>query len=208
MFTSFVKAQSTRSLTRSVGYLHAQPTRVRGLVRDPATFLQSPCGKPYDIQTVTPLKTFLGSEYAIEDNVLLQVLTHKSFAHGSKPFNEKLAVSGSHFLKYKSAIHSVNTEKGLSALGSAESRKVLSNNVLSGYVKQHGFADVMFWKKRDALITDEIKSGEVAVRAGVLEALIGALLLTRGKDVAEKFVSEKLLSENVKGSLVDISRAQ
>ncbi|KAH3686445.1 hypothetical protein WICPIJ_002625 [Wickerhamomyces pijperi] len=208
MFFPILKAQSTKSLTRSVGYLHAQPKRVRGLVRDPATFLQSPCGKAYDIQSTSSLKTYLGEEYALDDNLLLQVLTHKSFAHGMKPFNEKLSVHGSQFLKHKSAIHTVNSEKGISALGSLESRKTLSTDILAAFVKQQGFADVIYWKKRDDSITDPTQSGENSIKAGVLEALIGALLVTRGAGVAEKFVFEKLLSENSKDSLVNIVRAQ
>ena len=180
--------------SRGVGYLH-RGSRVRGLVRDESDYLVSPKGIPYGAseESLSPLKRLLGDQYALPDEVSLQVLTHKSFAHGKKPFNEKLAVLGSHFLKYKSSIYTINTD-GLSHIGTQGAKQIISERVLARFVENAGVGESIYWKKRDPLQTDAKKSGQHAVYARTAEAIVGAILLNHGKDTASRFVYDVLLN--------------
>ncbi|ONH68069.1 Ribonuclease 3 [Cyberlindnera fabianii] len=195
---------STVSQKRTVGYLH-RGSRVRGLVRDEADYLVSPKGAAYELNdtSIGPLKTLLGSKYALPDELLLQIQTHKSFAHGSKPFNEKIAVYGQHFLKYKTTLHTIETQ-GIDALGSESAKKLISTGVLADFVRSHGLADAIYWKKRNPLQTDVKVSGENSVLARTCEAIVGGILLQRGKETAEQFVDEVMLKGEK--SLVSLSQ--
>lgn len=181
---------------RSVGYLH-KGARVRGLMRDESHYLVNPKGLAYGAndQSLSTLKTLLGSEYALPDEVSLQVITHKSFAHGKKPFNEKLAVLGSHFLKYKATLFTINTQ-GLDRIGSHASKELISDGSMAYFLQSTGVGESIYWKKRDPLQTDPKRSGEVSVYARTGEAILGAILLTHGKEKATKFVDEVLLGGN------------
>lgn len=190
---------------RAMGYLH-KGSRVRGLVRDESDYLVSPKGVAYGAseESLSPLKKLLGQEYQLQDDVSLQVLTHKSFAHGKKPFNEKLAVLGSHFLKYKASIFTINTQ-GLDKMGTQKSKELISEKSLARFLEGTGIGESIYWKKRDPLQTDAKQSGQMSVYARTGEAIVGALLLTHGKTKATKFVDEVLLSGD--NSLVNASTA-
>lgn len=218
LFKSSISSSSSGIInpSRSVVYLHKGP-RVRGLLRDESEYLLSPKGKKYgeEEENLSNLKKFLGDEYKLPNNLILQVLTHKSFAHGFKPFNEKLAIFGSHYLKYKTSLFSINGNGDLSSqyavnglelgqLGSKPARDLISKHVLAQFIRFSNIGDSIFWKKRDPLITNSEVSGEDSVFARTLEALIGALLLQHGKAKTEKFVDEILLNESRDGSLVQI----
>jgi large subunit ribosomal protein L15 len=191
---------------RAIGYLH-RGSRVRGLIREESDYLVSPKGKPYGIsdESLSQLKQLLGAEYTLPDNISLQILTHKSFAHGRKPFNEKLAVLGSHFLKYKSAIFTMNTQ-GLNHIGTQASKNLISNQTLAQFAVNHDLGDYIFWKKRDITVKDPQKSGQWSVYARTSEAIIGAVLLQHGKEKASKFVDEVLL--NGENSLLKASQGE
>lgn len=59
------------------------------------------------------IKSYLGDKFQIPDEIALQIITHKSFGNGIKPYNEKLAAMGSKLLSLFAAKHVVNkpTEK-------------------------------------------------------------------------------------------------
>lgn len=218
------------SQSRSLVYLH-KGQRVRGLLRDEAEFLVSPKGKKYEAseENLTNLKAYLGQEYKLPDELLLQILTHKSFAHGLKPFNEKLAIFGSHYLKYKTSLHSINdttntststindeqtpkqsTINGLefSKLGTEVSRLLNSKTVLADYIRSQNLGGEVFWKKRDPLIKDPDRSGENSVFSKTLEALLGALLLHHGTPKTNQFVDGVLLDKSNPASLIGIANTK
>lgn len=213
-----IHQSSSINATRSLTYLHKGP-RVRGLLRDEAEYLVSPKGATYgeSEENLSSLKKFLGEEYKLPNKLILQVLTHKSFAHGLKPFNEKLAIFGSHFLKYKASIFAIKPENELSSnisvngfqleeLGSAKSKGLISNKTSAEFIRSVAkIGDSIFWKKRDPLITNPNVSGENSVFARSLEALIGAILLQHGKSKAEKFIDEILLNKSKDDSLVKLA---
>jgi large subunit ribosomal protein L15 len=210
--SSTLTSSIKQSCARSIGYLH-KGTRVRGLIRDEAEYLKSPKGVPYELseQNISGLKKYLGQEYQLPDKLLLQILTHKSFAHGQKPFNEKLSVYGQHFLKFRTTlftIHEGSEEIKLDNLGSEEAKRLISPVVLAEYIRSlhNDVAGSIFWKKRDALITNPSQSGENQIYASTAFAIVGSILLQHGKDKAAKFVDEVLLKESSENSLVAIAK--
>ncbi|KAH3675723.1 hypothetical protein WICMUC_002515 [Wickerhamomyces mucosus] len=193
---------------RNIGYLH-RGERIRGLIRDESEYLLNPNGLKYNLESILPLKqylsTLLENKSQINDELLLQISTHKSFAHGSKPFNEKLAIYGGHFLKYKTSLFAIQTG-GIDSLGSKTSKDLISRKVLAEFIRKNELNQGIYWKKRDQLLTDSSINGEDSVFATVLEALIGGLLLNKGKLITEKFINERLLNETDPNSLINIAK--
>lgn len=212
-------SQSRRSIVYQAG------SRVRGALRNPEDYLTSSSGRKYDLQQadslVGNLKSFL-SKYNITNlpnDVLLQVLTHKSFAHGKKPYNEKLSVFGIHLLKEISSVYfiskyapnaiaaSTSVVEGLNfyVLGSDVSKFILHKNVISEFARANipGIEKDIFWRTRNSLISDPVTSGENLVLFDTISALIGAINLINGKSVAAKFIEDALLSGEV--SLIKLS---
>lgn len=63
---------------------------------------------PGTADTLKTAKDFLGQEYPLSDDLILQALTHKSFAHGLKPYNENMSIIGRHFLRLQTLIHATS----------------------------------------------------------------------------------------------------
>lgn len=98
---------------RTVIYLHKGP-RINGLRRDPESYLRNPSGVLFTEVNAKECQDKVRSilqlpKYGINlsNELILQCLTHKSFAHGSKPYNEKLNLLGAQFLKLQTCIHSL-----------------------------------------------------------------------------------------------------
>ncbi|RCK64164.1 54S ribosomal protein L15, mitochondrial [Candida viswanathii] len=188
--------------TRSV-YLHAGP-RIEGLKRDPNAAFVNPKGIKYGLteSNIAPVKTFLGQEYAIPDEVILQVITHKSFGNGIKPHNEKLMVMGSKLLTLFFVKHVTNPEckdesraingKNLDVLGGQVSRGLASVETAGIFAQASKLNEVMFWKSSNSKLGFH-SSGERKVSGQMLSGLVGAVNFYHGKDKAEKFISEKLV---------------
>ncbi|GMM38800.1 mitochondrial 54S ribosomal protein YmL15 [Saccharomycopsis crataegensis] len=199
-------------------------SRVRGMLRDPADYLVSSSGRRYPENAtgmapiISNLKNYLSqnSVEGIDDKVLLQVLTHKSFAHGKKPFNEKLSVFGVHLLKEISAIHLIESEasegasvEGLNVdvLGGTLSKRLLHKSVLAQFTRLNipGIEKDIFWRNRNLMITDPAVNGENVVLFDTILATVGAVNLIKGKGVASDFIGKAILSgEN---SLVELAKA-
>lgn len=188
-------------LARRGIYLHAGP-RVAGLKRDPAHVLAMPHGTPYGSSEATKhIHSFLGSEYAIPDDVALQVLTHKLFSHGLKPYNEKLSAMGSKLLNLYLAKHVVEQQtlnplavngKNIDVLGSPMARELTGRMAAGLFAKNAKLNEVMFWRLYNHEVSFE-QSGEMKVSAQMVYALVGAVTFLHGKSVAERFIREKLL---------------
>ncbi len=82
------------SQIRSLVYL--KPKKSNGIKRPEAEYLVSSQGNQHGTSpsNLESVKMFLGDKYKISDELVLQAITHKSFAHGLKPYNEKLAIMG------------------------------------------------------------------------------------------------------------------
>lgn len=203
---------------RFITYLHSGP-RVRGIKRDPASYMLNPYGLTYEsvdkekgsqtsqffskIRNQLPFNKF---NITMDDRLLLQCFTHKSFAHGKVPYNEKLFIIGSHFLKVQASLHSMrlidsDNSNGLvngmnfDTLGSYESKNLLTEPRLFKFMESLGLHELVFWKKRDSNGT-QIFNGEPKIVSSVLSSVVGAILLTNGVEKASLFVNEFLLGQH------------
>lgn len=196
--------------TRSIVYQSG--SRKRGLIRNPEDYLIAPSGKKFDESKISELvgnlKNYLQGQNVgdVSESLLLQVLTHKSFAHGKKPFNEKLSAFGSHLLKEVCSIYMVtNLKDGASTplvedlnfdgMGSDLGRSMIKKAVVAEYVRANiaGIEKDVFWKKRSEALTDPLQNGENLVLYDVMTATIGAVNLTYGQDKTIDFLQAAVL---------------
>lgn len=212
---------------RSITYLHSGP-RVRGLKKDPRESLKSPSGLHYenlDVNTyhlkIKERLNFSSYDLHLSDPIILQCFTHKSFSQGSKPYNEKLALLGSQFLKYHVSVYSLkqanemspvksqnvqSTINGLNFtnLGTQLSKLLISRNTAAGFIKAKQLDELIFWNRRDSLKSSKF-NGEHTVCSSVLNALIGGILTFNGQEKTANFIDSELLNQNNEISLARIS---
>lgn len=211
---------------RSITYLHTG-SRVRGLKRDPAEALKNPEGLHYDsfkeneLSQVRKALRLEENNIALPDGVILQCVTHKSFAQGIKPYNQKLAMLGSHFLKYQASVYSLKQQDASSSdptvdsqnkinglnfsnLGAQLSKSIISKDVVAKHIKEKQLDSLVFWNKRD-IDRDHKYNGEYTVLQSVLNAFVGSIYLLNGAEKAGEYVNNELLGES-KTSLVHIAK--
>ena len=217
MFPRLV-ARQMRTGTRSITILN-NGARIRGAKRDPASYMKNASGLQYT-EVSSPecqdkiRSAFKLDEYGVQlpDSLILQCLTHKSFAHGSVPYNEKLQLLGTQFLKLRAALFSMregtSSPKGgingldFAALGSARNKTAVSKKNIGKTAKRANIDDVVFWKMRDVERGGKY-NGEDAVLSSVLGAIVGAILTTNGPEVAATYVDKFLLDKNSNLSLMN-----
>lgn len=203
--------------------------RVRGLKRDPLEYLRNPQGLSFSdvsrenftdrIRERLNLKQY---NVNLDDKIVLQCWTHKSFAHASKPYNEKLSIIGKSFLRLYTGINSVSEHLAPGAqesqsppepnevngyqfdtLGHWKNKSLTSSNLAAKFIKGRELGDLVFWKIRDPT-RDAQYNGEDSVYLTVFESLIGAILLTQGHKKASQYVLGELLNPAVDGSLINL----
>lgn len=193
-------------------YLH-KGDRVAGLKRDPEEVFTTNHGYKYGKteENLKHIKSFLQDKYSISDDMALQVLTHKSFGNGIKPYNEKLSAMGTKILNLfcaKLVTDQATTNenaingKNLDCLGSPMAKELSGRMSLGLFAKTTKLNTIMFWKSYNHDLSFE-SSGEMKVSAQMMYALIGAITFTHGKEVAETFIREKLF--DAKPSIEDIT---
>lgn len=203
-----------RPLSRYVSYLHVG-NRVPGLKRDPLTYMISPTGIKYtdfknDIKFVDQIRSTLKLDdyrLKLDDKTILQCFTHKSFAHGFVPYNEKLSLVGAQYLKLILSIRSVQNTSGISPinkcnfdkLGSLESKNELNNLIIYNWLKKMKLNDLIFWKKKSPS-NDPVYNGEPKIISTVLHSIIGALVLTNEEINVSKYLEKFLLDKKSKTS--------
>lgn len=180
---------------RFVAYAATKPAR--GLKKDQEQYLISPQGTRYPgtAATLEPVRLFMG-EFSLPENLLLQCLVHKSFAHGSVPYNEKLAILGQQLFRFeasRSAVSAPDTAPKKAAVNnlnfdiSHNAIEILSSTpVVSAVCDKAGLAEAMFYKPANDKVSPTIK-------AKVIHALVGAVLLEKGALEAARFMSTRLL---------------
>ncbi|SCU91251.1 LADA_0F08922g1_1 [Lachancea dasiensis] len=209
---------------RTVTYLHSG-NRVRGLKRDPSEYLRLPSGllytevEPQTYQEAVRSQLNLKSnDITLSDDLILQCLTHKSFAHGGKPYNEKLALLGAQYLKYRASVHSLKSSSSASAqneqkpinglnftnLGSQGSKLLISKKATAEVIRKRQLDSLIFWKKRDPL-QNEVYNGEATVLSSVLNAFIGGILITNGPEKTSEYIQNEFLNPSKEASLIRIT---
>ncbi|EGV65640.1 hypothetical protein CANTEDRAFT_112517 [Yamadazyma tenuis ATCC 10573] len=200
-----IPSQASRNI-----YLHKGP-RLSGLKKDPLEVFTTSDGHKYDNdvhQNVKYIQDFLSDKFHIGNELALQVITHKSFANGIKPYNEKLSAMGSKILnlhlaklviEQPSKSSSVNelaiNNKNLDVLGQPMSRELAGRLSLGVFAKLNKLNSVMFWNSYSTQGLNFEASGEMKVSAQMVYAMIGAVHFTHGKKVAEEFINEKIFPE-------------
>ncbi|KAI5954486.1 hypothetical protein KGF54_002261 [Candida jiufengensis] len=194
------------TFTRSI-YLHKGP-RIEGLKKDPKEAFINSNGIEYELNTenIKHIKSFLGDNYKIPDEIALQIITHKSFGNGIKPYNEKLAAMGSKLLNLSLAKHVINSPQqnqpqqlqinglNLSILGTPLSKELSSRKSTGYFAKLNNLNKIMFWKSRNPTLNFE-QSGELKVSSQLIYSLIGAINYHYGKHKAEEFINEKFVKK-------------
>jgi large subunit ribosomal protein L15 len=140
-----------------------------------------------------------------------QSLTHKSFDHGRRPFNDKLAFLGKRILDLQTSLlllsqpvartvdsapnrhlFSHPSLNGLENITSNAKHNTLDKRRLSQLAGSYGFGKVVRWKPRK---TDRLESsGSDVVMAQAVYAVVGAIALTKGGDVAVRVARERILA--------------
>ncbi|CCH59821.1 hypothetical protein TBLA_0B10040 [Henningerozyma blattae CBS 6284] len=195
--------------TRSLTYLHAGK-RINGLKRDPSSFLINPHNLVYtdlnDDNYYNKIKESLNLEaynIGLTNDLLLQIFTHKSFAHGQKAYNEKFQLLGTHFLKYYTSVYTVTqvsndqdqNQLKFNRLGSLRSKLLIDKTVLSKFIELRKLNEFIFWKLRNPL-KDLSYNGSDKVYSSVITALVGGILLTKGDKKAIEFINGEFLNDN------------
>lgn len=142
-----------------------------------------------------------------------QTLTHKSFDHARRPFNDRLALLGRRILELQTSllllqqplphkvseairldpyIYSHPSLTGLSNLSSPSKTSVVNKASLSRLATTYGLDKVVRWrpKKSDRLES----SGRDVVLAQSVYAVVGAVALRKGGDVAGRVARERVLA--------------
>ena len=137
-------------------------------------------------------------------------LTHKSFSHGAQGFNDRLAYLGKRILDLQTSIALLNSTPlptstpnppsptsahpslhGLENITPFARTQALSKTRLARLAHTYGMDKVVRWKPKKA---DRLQgSGVESVLAQAVYAVIGALALQRGGDVAGRVARERVL---------------
>ncbi len=138
-------------------------------------------------------------------------LTHKSFDHGRRGFNDRLAFLGKRIVDVQTSLALLNMPsapsmqpaaaqndvfqhaalEGLGNVTNFSKNAILEKTRLAKVATAYGINRVMRWKPRKS---DNLKSsGEDVVLAHTMYSIIGALALHRGGEVAAKTVRERIL---------------
>ena len=182
---------------RSIVFVRGQ--RVQGLIRDPSEVLSSD-GVKYGAESdnLTPLKNYLSSlnlstKIELSDELLLQIITHKSFAHGSKPYNAHISFLGEQILQLCATKHVIGQSKSLDAIGSLAHRIMWSDKLLAAFAESKNIDKVFFCKK--ALPGGNIDKlyKPKSIYSTITSSLIGAIASKYGKHAAEEFIEKELI---------------
>lgn len=197
----------SRNFRRGVVYVRGG--RVQGLIRDPVEVLTSN-GNLYSqdntSDNIKHLKNYLQSaDITLPESTMLQILTHKSFAHGSKPYNTRLAYFGEQLLQYSSSknvlsdnatsVDAINA-KSFAVIGSLAHRLQWSDKALADFAESKGIDKIFFCKT--ASTEDSYKPKKIF--STITTSLIGAIAATHGKSTAEAFIQREILPAFQKSS--------
>ncbi|KAJ4346804.1 uncharacterized protein N0V89_010736 [Didymosphaeria variabile] len=161
-----------------------------------------------------------GGDKVLSDEVKWLAVTHKSFDHGRRGFNDRLAFLGRRIVSLQTSQALLNAPQveswprksdgtpltdrfgripyihpalnGLPGLTGDAKGRVLDKSRLAGLAERYGLDKVTRWTPKRA---DNLQgSGLESVLTTSLYAIIGALALERGGEVANKVTQDKILA--------------
>ncbi|KAG5362283.1 Ureidoglycolate lyase [Yarrowia sp. C11] len=182
-----------RLFTRQLSYQQRRIPR-SAILQGPVTLdvLAKDSTRPYGLKEskkdIDALKTALADSIkGLDDSLLLQVLTHKSFAGGLPSHNEKLAFVGRKFLPVSVLTH--NLCKG--AQGDSVKAMETFNFDLSPFAAKSGLERLVYWNTKG--VANAAPSAKIT--SGTIYALVGAILLKKGEKAAHEF-AQKVVQQN------------
>ncbi|KAL2062676.1 hypothetical protein VTL71DRAFT_5748 [Oculimacula yallundae] len=155
-----------------------------------------------------------GGDKVLTDEIKWLAITHKSFDQGRRGFNDRLAFFGRRILNMQTniaLIHSPTATKtqsaadpsddrlhfahpaleGLQNLTDAPISEILTKDRLGPLATQMGMREIMRWTPRN--LDNMESSGIDVVLTTSLYAIIGAIALQRGGNIAARVVNENVL---------------
>ncbi|GME33555.1 Ribonuclease III [Neofusicoccum parvum] len=154
-----------------------------------------------------------GGDTFLSEEIKWLAVTHKSFDHGRRGFNDRLAYLGKRIVELQTSLALLDMPPGpvgrkadphgrepfkhplLDGLQQLSSRKkddLLNKTRLAGLAREYGLEPVMRWKPKKA---DNLQgSGIEAVLAHTLYAIVGALAMQKGGEVANRTVRDRILA--------------
>ncbi|KAK3704649.1 hypothetical protein LTR37_013748 [Vermiconidia calcicola] len=145
----------------------------------------------------------------LPEEVKWLAVTHKSFDHGRRGFNDRLAFLGKRIVDLQTSMALLNAPstlgmvpssqdvyqhaalEGLENITAFSKNAVLERTRLAKLASTYGIDKVMRWRPKKS---DNLKgSGIDTVLAHTMYSIVGALALQRGGEVAAKTVRERIL---------------
>ncbi|KAG0056232.1 hypothetical protein BGZ83_005964 [Gryganskiella cystojenkinii] len=140
-----------------------------------------------DVEKISKVYERLGLEIS-DPKLMTQAVTHKSFAHGSLPTNEKLGYLGRTFLEMHVTEQKWDKVKSSKTLKSSVAHSIRPE-FLAKVARSMGVQEVLRWK---AASSTESKVGEDTVLAHTMEAIVGAVYHDKGSKAARDFVTKHI----------------
>ncbi|KAF9425590.1 hypothetical protein BGZ94_007396, partial [Podila epigama] len=113
----------------------------------------------------------------------IQAVTHKSFAHGSLPTNEKLGYLGRTYLEMHITEQKWDKVKSNKVLKASVSH-VLQSEKLAKIARDNGVDEILRWKSPSSAPGSKV--GEDTVLAHTMEAIVGAVYHDKGSKAARE----------------------
>ncbi|KAL9598630.1 MAG: hypothetical protein Q9219_004375 [cf. Caloplaca sp. 3 TL-2023] len=152
-------------------------------------------------------------ERLLTDEVKWLAVTHKSFDHGRRGFNDRLAYLGKRIVDLQASLHLIagsavtpehtlpdrwgrepfkhSALEGLAGLTQERKQTVLDKERMAELARLYGLTRVLRWKPK---LPDNLKgSGVEVVLTQALYAIVGAVSLQQGGEVANRVVRERVL---------------
>ncbi|MCJ1258591.1 hypothetical protein MMC24_006424 [Lignoscripta atroalba] len=155
-----------------------------------------------------------GGEKMLTEEVKWLAVTHKSFDHGRRGYNDRLAFLGKRIVELQTSLGLIHSRlnapasvtadqygrtpfqhpalDGLEGLNQTSRAEMIECARVAGVAERYGLLGVIRWKPRkaDGLIT----SGVNLVLSQALYAVVGAVALEKGGEVANRIARERILS--------------
>ncbi|KAI4188445.1 MAG: hypothetical protein LQ348_003924 [Seirophora lacunosa] len=149
----------------------------------------------------------------LTDEVKWLTVTHKSFDHGRRGFNDRLAYLGRRIIELQASLHMIAASAaipeptgadpwgrepfedralaGLAGLTLERKRVVLDKKRMAQLAKKYGMIPVLRWKPKFPKRFDV--SGVDGVLTQALYAIVGAVSLQKGGEVGNRVCRERIL---------------
>ncbi|KAL8826133.1 MAG: hypothetical protein Q9170_007521 [Blastenia crenularia] len=154
-----------------------------------------------------------GGYQMLTEEVKWLAVTHKSFDHGRRGFNDRLAYLGKRIVELQASLHMIAGSaatpeqtlsdqwgrepfrhpvlEGLAGLTMERKKAVLDKKRTAQLASKYGLTDVLRWKPNQPGKINA--SGVEVVLTQALYAIVGAISLQKGAEVANRITRERIL---------------